>query len=113
MRLDIADVLGEGPLVAFRVGGLVEAITPRLILELCDDRGAGGPGALVVRIDVVDIDVQHAADSLAGAVAVDGWRADGEQTVGNFYLGAANRAVWERMSRRGPLVKLESSAQPV
>jgi hypothetical protein len=51
---DIANVLGERPLVAFGIGRLVEPISPGLILELQHDRRTTCSGPLEMRIDVVD-----------------------------------------------------------
>src|SRR5439155_20404111 len=57
LRLDVLDVLGEGPEVALEVVGVVPAVAVLLVPELATDLRAGGFGPLEVRVDVVDVHV--------------------------------------------------------
>src|SRR4029450_3352020 len=58
-RPDGLERLCEVPVVAFEVVGLVAPETVEGVLDRHRDRGALGEGVLVVRVDVVDRDVDH------------------------------------------------------
>lgn len=91
--LDVHDVLRKGPLVSLRIDRLVAAVSARPVFEFRDDGRARRSGSAIVLIDVVDVDVQHAADATSRAVAMNRWFAEGDQAVGHLHLGAADGAI--------------------
>jgi hypothetical protein len=71
VRIGVREMPRERPRMAFQVRCLITAVTPRLIGKFHHDSCARGDCCTMVRIDVVDVSVEHAADTLARALAVD------------------------------------------
>src|SRR5215470_3560174 len=96
-----------------RVANLVPAVAPRLRPQLADDLRARGERPRIVRINVVDVHVQHAADTPPWAVAMHAWFANSDDTVQHLQLGARNAPVWPSVANPGSFREAEDAAQPI
>jgi len=67
----MADTGRERPVMAKWIGGMIQSIAPQTIRQFRVDDRVGSASARKMRINVVDVDVQHAANTL-----LRGWRRD-------------------------------------
>lgn len=110
-RSGVIEVLREGPPVPFEVGDLVAPVAG-MYLKLGDDHRSQRLGVHVVTLDVVDVDVEHAADPATRTVTVNRGPADRDQTVQHLHLGPARLAIGFGVMRRRALLKSEHLGQP-
>ena len=113
---DVADVLAEGPFVAFAVFDAVGSVAVKLIFRFGEDFSAGGAGALTVGVNVVHVDVEAlgvgAADGFGALGPVGpGGGAEHEHAVGGSEFGVHDVAFFVGDLHAG--FKTEGFGEPI